>query len=300
MLDVLIVGGGPAGISAALVLARCRRQILLCDGGEPRNAAAKAMHGFISRDGMPPAEFLRVSREQLSAYPNSEWRDTKVVAIERGDRQFNSRLADGTEVTSRMVLLATGLVDKCPELPGFDQFWGHSVHLCPYCDGWEHRDEPIAIHGKGKEGCELALELLGWSADVVLCTDGPAELSTKDAARLEKRRIRVIESRIAMLEGKERQLEQVRFADGEILPRRALFFSSPQQPRCDLGEELGCEFGEDGATIKCELNAATNVPGLYAAGNASCGLQLVIMAAAEGTQAAFTINEALLEADVMH
>jgi thioredoxin reductase len=173
------------------------------------------------------------------------------------------------------------------------------VHLCPYCDGWEHRDQPIAIYGRGLAGCELALELLGWSSDIVLCTDGPSELTEEDSARLKKRHILVIETPIQMLEGENGQMERVRFADGKMIERCALFFSTPQQQRCELGRDLGCEFGEDGATIVCERNAATNVPGLYAAGNATCGLQLVIMAAAEGTQAAFSINEALLDADVM-
>jgi thioredoxin reductase len=222
-----------------------------------------------------------------------------VVEARRGEHRFHVRLKDGSEHVSRTLLLATGLVDELPTMPGFDRFWGASVHLCPYCDGWEHRDQPIVVYGRGLDGAELALEMLGWTHDVVYCTDGPSEMAPDQYERLAKRNIRVDERRVAALEGAEDQLERVRFADGEMLACKALFFSSPQEQRCDLARELGCKFAEDGCTIDSSHTAATNVPGLYAAGNTTKGLQLVIMAAADGTQAAFSINQLLLEHDLM-
>jgi thioredoxin reductase len=299
MLDVIIVGGGAAGLSAALVLGRCRRNVLLIDSGNPRNAPARHMHGFLSRDGMNPGEFLQICRQQLRTYPNVELRHSQVLKAGRGPGFFTAILKDGEEFHSRIMLLATGLVDELPTMPGFDQFWGASVHLCPYCDGWEHRDETIAVYGRGLDGAELALEMLGWTSKVVYCTDGESEIDKTQYERLEKRGIRVDERRVAALEGTGEKLERVRFEDGGTFTCSALFFSSPQQQRCNLAHDLGCQFSEDGYTIECAAHAATNVPGLYAAGNASKGLQLVIMAAADGTQAAFSINEALLDADIM-
>ena len=296
-LDVLIVGGGPAGLSAALVLGRSRRRVVVVDSNEPRSVASRAMHGFLTRDGIHPAEFRQIAREQLGHYPNVTFRDDLVTRIERHSNQFSSTLASGETIVSRMLLLATGVVDEKPKLRRFDEFWGKTVHLCPYCDGWEHQDQPIVIHGRGAEGVEFALEMLGWSSDLVLCTDGPANLAPDDLGRLEKANIRLIETEVATLEGDDGQISGVRFIDNTVTPCHALFFTAPQKQRSDLAHTLGCQLSEDGVTFDCKEGASTNVPGVFLAGNTSRGLQLVIMAAAEGTQAAFTINQALLDAD---
>jgi thioredoxin reductase len=295
--DVIIIGGGPAGLSAALVLGRCRRNVLLFDSGEPRNAASRAMHGYLSRDGTPPSEFLKIGREQLRTYPTVHLHDGEVISVDRHESAFTVELKDKRRFTARILLLASGIADELPQLKGFNQFWGKSAHLCPYCDGWEHRDQPIAVYGKGIEGVELALEMLGWSQDLVLCTDGPCRLDSRKLKRLEAARIGLIETPIESLEGHAEQLERVRFTDGSTHSCKALFFAAPQRQRTDLAKRLGCKLSEDGTTLDCEECASTNIPGIYVAGNASRGLHLVIMAAAEGTQAAFTINQALLEAD---
>lgn len=297
MHDVIIVGGGPAGLSAALVLGRCRRRVFVLDAGVPRNRASRAMHGFISRDGIDPCEFRQIARDELRAYPSVELHEGEVMNAERRNRQFTVALKDGRRFTARMLLLATGIIDELPRLTGFEQFWGRTIHLCPYCDGWEHRDQPIAVHGRGIPAVELALEMLGWSRDLVLCTDGPSGLGADQRARLEVAKIPLIETRIDRLEGEGEQITGVRFVDQRAHPCRALFFTAPQRQCSSLGTELGCKCSEDGTTLDCKECASTNVPGVYVAGNASRGLQLVIMAAAEGTQAAFTINQALLEAD---
>ena len=297
MHDVIIVGGGPAGLSAALVLGRCRRRVLLFDAGQPRNRASRAMHGFISRDGIDPCEFRQIAREELRTYPDVELHEGEVVAVERGDRRFTVALKDRRRFTARMLLLATGIIDELPRLEGFEQFWGRSIHLCPYCDGWEHRDQSIAVYGRGIEGVDLALEMLGWSRDLVLCTDGPSGVGADQLARLAAAKIPVIETRIDRLEGEKDQISGVRFVDGTVHRCAALFFAAPQSQCSNLGKELGCKFSEDGTTLDCKECASTNVPGVFVAGNNSRGLQLVIMAAADGTQAAFTMNQALLEAD---
>ncbi len=171
--DVVIVGAGPAGLSAALMLGRCRRSVLVVDHGRNRNAASHALHGFLTRDGTPPAEFLRLAREELAQYATVELRAGEVVDAECRSDSFCVTLASGEEVPSRKLLLATGVVDNLPEVPGFRELYGRSVFHCPYCDGWELRDQPLAIYGRGDRGVGVALELTAWSRDLVLCTRRP-------------------------------------------------------------------------------------------------------------------------------
>lgn len=296
--DVIIVGGGPAGLSAALVLGRCRRKVLVIDAGKPRNAAAKIMHGFLSRDGESPHEMAKIARRQIEAYDGVKFRDGDVVKAERGHEHFTVTTEDGAQYTSRILLLATGIVDELPRLRNIDQFWGASVHLCPYCHGWEFRDQKLVIYGRGVEGAEFAYEMLGWSNNLVYCTDGPANLPEEHAAKLARMNITVEEEPIAQLEGEGDQIRGVRFESGRLLECGALFFSSSQKQCSSLARELGCELDDEGALIEHCGTAASGVPGLYVAGNTCTGLQLVIMAAAEGTQAAFKINQALIETDV--
>jgi thioredoxin reductase len=297
VLDAIVIGGGPAGLSAALVLGRCLRRVLVCDAGHPRNEPARIFNGFLSRDGSTPAEFLQICRDQLRRYETIEFRKVKVVDVERGDRRFTAILETGEHVAGRMLLLATGLVDELPQIENFRQFYGSTAHNCPYCDGWECRGQPIAVIGCNQESLDLAVELLLWSKDLVLCTNGALTVGRKAVETIKQLGIRIIETPIALLEGAGDKLEGIRFTDGSFLPRSALFFSPGQYQRSPLAEQLGCEFCEGSNCIQCGEDTATNIPGVYAAGNASRGVQLVIAAAAEGMQAAFAINSALLDAD---
>jgi thioredoxin reductase len=297
MYDVIIVGAGPAGLSAALILGRSRRRVLVCDSGHPRNAASRAMHGFLTRDGVPPREFLATAREQLRQYDTVELRDVEVVeAACRADARFHVRLADGAEHASRKLLIATGVADNLPDIPGFRELYGISVFHCPYCDGWEVRDRPLAIYGRGARGLGLSLELTGWSRDLVLCTDGPSGIDAEGLARLARNRIAVREERVTHLDGVG-GLDRIVFDAGEPLPRHALFFTTGQTQQSQLALGLGCEFNEKG-TVRTGKYESTHLPGLYVAGDASRAVQWVVVAAAEGAEAAFAINTDLLIEDL--
>lgn len=295
--DVIIVGAGPAGLSAALLLGRCRRRVLVCDSGHPRNAASHSLHGFLTRDGIAPGEFLEIGRIQLLRYTTVELRSTPVVEARRLNNLFEVTLQSGERVTSRKLLLATGVVDDLPQLDGLQAFYGTSVFHCPYCDGWEMRDQQLAVYGRGENGAGLALELTLWSRHLVLCTDGPSELTKKEVERLRRHNIAVREEKIARLEGKAGRLERLVFANGESLAVRAMFFSTAQRLASNLAEKLGCKITKQGCVDTGEYES-TNVPGLYVAGDASRLVQFVIVAAAEGAQAAVAINKELMKEDL--
>jgi thioredoxin reductase len=295
MYDVIIIGGGPAGLSAATILGRCRRSVLLCDDGHYRNDASRALHGYLTRDGVHPAELRRIGREQLSRY-EIEIRNVHVNDARALDGHFELTLEDGSRLQCRRLLLATGVVDKTPKVEGMERFWGNGVFHCPYCDGWEARDRPLAAYGTGHSGAGLALALRTWSQEVTLLTDGPARLDAADADRLARHHVTVRSQKITRLEGSE-ALEQVLFRDGSALSLRAIFISAAQNQRCDLASGLGCLFNGKG-TVRTGKLETTNVPGLYVAGDASRDVQLAIVAAAEGAKAAIAINTSLQQEDV--
>jgi thioredoxin reductase len=295
--DCIVVGAGPAGLSAALMLGRCRRSVLVCDIGAPRNARSAGLHNYLTRDGIQPSEFLTLARQDIERYPSVEFREIEVVDATRSPDGFRILCADGAQLSGRKLLLATGVLDELPDLDGLAELYGQSVHHCPYCDGWEWRDQPIGVYGRADEGASLALGLTVWTDDLVLCTDGPAGLADTDRTRLSQRGIEIREERVLRLEGADGQLERIVFLNGESLPRRALFICSGQHQRSNLARKLGCRFTSKGAvnTGSCE---ATDVPGLYVAGDSSKEAQFVIVAAAEGAEAGMAINRALLKEDL--
>jgi thioredoxin reductase len=296
MFDVVIVGAGPAGLNAALILGRCQRKVLLCDTGKPRNAASWHLNGFLSRDGIDPGELRRIGREQLKPYNSVKANNIEVVGAEREGKHFAIWLADGSRVQSRKLLLTTGLVDKLPDIEGFQKFWGRGVHNCPYCDGWEHRDQAIAVYAPGADGVSYSLEMTVWSRDIVLCTDGKVALTQQDRDRLGRQGIRIIEDPIARLEGSQSGLERICFKNSHVVDCQALFFCPQTQQSSELAVKLGCDLGRNNAveTRSCER---TNIPGLFIAGDASRRVQFAIVAAAEGAMAAIGINTELWKED---
>ncbi|BCJ90904.1 hypothetical protein IZ6_16390 [Terrihabitans soli] len=298
MYDAIIVGAGPAGLNAALILGRCRRKVLVCDEGKPRNSVSRGVNGFITREGVLPHELRRIGREELRDYPTVEIRENTIIDdvnfCEGGG--FEIVMENGARERARKLLLATGSEDKLPGIPGFAELYGHGVFNCPYCDGWEERDRPIAVYGNGT-CAKFALQMKVWSDDVVLCTDGPATLSAEDRARLQRNGIPIREEKIVRLEGDDKSLKAVHFENGVQLARKALFFITGGKPDCSLATKLGCQLTAKGF-VRTEGNEETNVPGLFVAGDASQGIQFAIVAAAEGACAAFEINSELIEEDL--
>ena len=295
--DVLVIGAGSAGLSAALTLARTRRRVLVADGGTTRNAPSGAVHGFFTRDGIRPAALLAIGREQLAAYPQVEVRELHIthVAAQGGGFRAVGTTGQGHawHGTARRVLLATGVDDLLPALPGFRALWGAGVLHCPYCHGYEVRDQPLAVYGRGKAVVGLALLLRNWSADLVVVPNGPGHLSAHNRQQLRRFGIGLREEPVAGLVGDaDRMLRCVEFADGTYLERRALFLHAPQEQRSQLAAALGARLTSKGA-VWVDKNAQTTVPGLYAAGDAVPGQQQAMLAAAEGAKAAICLNEAL-------
>ena len=296
--DALIVGGGPAGLSAALMLGRARRRVLVLDSGEQRNRFSHRVGGFLTRDGCPPRSLLRMARQQLHAYPTVELRDAvEILSAKSCTIGFQLCSRTGEIFLGRKLLIATGVTDSLPPIPGVERFYGHGVLHCPYCDGYEQRDKAIAVYGSSQEALALALELTGWTSRLCLVSDGAGQLRPAQRRRLAASGIALREERIAALKGRGRQLERVIFAEGEELAVDALFFHSEGQARLGFARELGLDIARR-KPLRTAAYGKTRVPGLYVAGDASNHVQFAIVAAAEGASAAFAINTELLKEDI--
>jgi len=294
MWDVIVIGAGPAGLSAALVFGRARRRTLVLGHGAPRNAPADAAHNLFTRDGTPPLELLAVARAQLRPYDGVDLRDAEAVEAQCDGAGFVVRDANGMAHRARRLLLAGGVEDLLPEIDGVRRLWGRSVLHCPYCHGWEVRDRRLAVLGDAVTGPELAQLVRGWSRDLVLCTDG-ATLDAADRTRLDLAGVPVRVERIVAVEGRD-ALERLVFADGTSLERDALFMRPAQRVRGALAAQLGCALDE-GGLLRVGADGQTSVPGVYAAGDAASRMQQVVLAAASGTAAGIHLNRVLLAED---
>ena len=293
LFDVLIVGGGPAGLSAALTLTRAMRNVLLCTKGKTRNAWSDEMHGYLTRDGISPQEFLQLGFQEIRKY-GARIEETEIVKAERCADHFEVCTEDGRTLRAKKLLITTGVCDKLPKIEGFERYYGSSIHHCPYCDGWEHRGERIAVYAQGGGAASVPYVLQGWSDKVTLCTDGATVLNAFDRDLLACNNVAVTEKKIARVEGNGKQVQRLVFDDGTTLPCDTIFFSTGSEPRSNLPHQLGCKLTKKG-NVKTDKFQQTNVGGLYVAGDAARDMQLVIVAAAEGAKAAVAINMALQE-----
>jgi thioredoxin reductase (NADPH) len=293
MEDVLVIGGGAGGLNAALILARARRRVLVIDSGKPRNAPAHEVHGFVSRDGTPPAELLAVGRREVERY-GGRVVPGEVRRIQRDGDGFEVELADRT-VRARRVIVATGLRDELPDVPGLRERWARDVLHCPYCHGWEVRDQPLGVLGWQPLAVHQALLVRQWSDDVVFFAD---LLDDADRAKLTARGVRIVDGQVSGLVVEHDELRGVLLKDGTVVARSALFVPARFVPNDALLTGLGCERGDNG-WVRVDPSGLTSEPGVWAVGNVVDVSAQVVTAAAAGARAAIAVNMDLIEEELL-
>lgn len=302
MYDVIVVGAGPSGLNAALILGRALRRVLLVDSGEPRNAKAHAMNGFLSRDGIDPAEFRRIAREDLAKYETVTVRDVGVASVSAGEEGASVVLADGTTEQAHSVLLTVGRRDRLPEVDGVAELWGQGVYGCPYCHGFEVRGQKLAVLGAETSAAHLAVQLTRYSSDVVLFTGGAPDFDEEAAAALKVCEVEVRTEPVEQVVGADGHLTGVRIG-GETIARDAMFIKTPLDAHGELAEALGCELMDDGS-VQIDEHGHTSVDRIYAAGEAArlpnwpSPWIHAVTSAALGAMVALSIDHDLIVADV--
>jgi thioredoxin reductase len=294
--DVVVIGGGAAGLSAALVLSRARRRVAVVDAGSPRNAAAAHLHGFLSRDGLAPLELLSLGRDEVAGYGGDLVDGSVAELLLDGETGFWVHLADGRRLSARRLLVTTGLRDELPDIDGLAERWARDVLHCPYCHGYEVRDRPLGVIGGTSEAVRYAQIVRQWSHDVVYFTP-VGRLSAAERAQLAARAIGVVEGDVARVVVEQDQLKGVALADGRTVPREVLFVPPGFIPNHDLLLQVGCQVDANGWVVK-DANGATSQPGVWVAGNVANPRAQLITAAGEGSAAAIAINADLVDEDV--
>jgi thioredoxin reductase len=296
MLDTVIVGGSSAGLSAALILGRSLRDVVVVDDRKPCNRFSHASHGFLTRDGTNPSDLLQIAHEQLKRYTSVVLKIATVLRIERIATGFRIESSDGSTEEARTVLLATGLKDELPSLPGIEPLWGKSVFHCPYCDGYEIRDKAVAVYGEGDDALHQLMLIRNLTTNLTLCAGEGWRLTSTQHERLSRNGIHVVEQPIAALESTGTQLEAIRFANGTRLGISALFIRPKTSHRTPFAQALGCKVNERGV-VQVDLRGRTSVEGIYAAGDLSSPIRSVAIAVAQGAAAGYGINADLIDHD---
>jgi len=299
--EAIVIGGSFAGLSAAMQLARARRKILVLDAGKPRNRFSPASHGFLGQDGRAPAEIMAIAREQLLAYPTVRFHAAGASgAVPEGDG-FVVSFGDGGAARAKRLVLATGMVDHLPDVPGMRELWGVGVNQCPYCHGYEVAGRRLAVFGVGEMSAHQSILLRDWSDDVSLLTNGGEWLTAELRAFLGERGVQIEEAPLARLvpsdeEGKERELAAVEFRDGRRVPYGALFTMSRGSFASPLAERLGCEIvqGPLGPMVKTDATKETSVAGVFAAGDAALPMANATLASADGVMAGASAHRSMI------
>ena len=293
--DCVIIGGGPAGLNAALVLGRSRRKVLIYDSNQPRNAVTHESHGYLTRDGVKPSEFREIAYKEVLKYPTVEHLSEKVTMVEKTGKYF-SIATENVTVKTRKVLVSTGLKEILPDLKGLKDKYGKSMFHCPYCDGWELRDRPLIVISENPGVHHLAKLLYNWSKDLIVCTNGQQKIfSEEQEQQLSSKNIRVITKEISALHGDNGQLQEVEFSDGTRINRTGGFIIPKWFNQLEFSKNLGYDVNEHDAILTDSFGAST-VPGLFAAGEAATGTPTqLIISASSGSIAAARINLELTE-----
>ena len=296
--DVVAIGGGAAGLSAALVLSRARRRVLVVDAGAPRNAPAAHMHGFLSRDGLPPGDLLAAGREEVTGYGGEILAGTAVELVRCGASGFWVLLSDGRRFSARRLLVATGLRDELPDIAGLRGRWARDVLHCPYCHGYEVRNEPLGVLGGSPDAVRYAQIVRQWADDVVFFTQ-TEPLTAAQRCQLVARAIGIVEGAVKRVVVRDDRLSGVELDDGRVIPRAALFVPPRFVPNNDLLVGLDCDL-DDSGWVSAGPTGQTSVPGVWVAGNLANPRAQVITAAGEGSAAAIAINGDLVDEDVRY
>jgi thioredoxin reductase len=296
LYDAIVIGGSFAGLTSALQLARARRKVLVIDAGLPRNRFASESHGVLGHDGKAPGELLREAREQLLAYPNASIFNCTATRVERKGGEFVVEAEGGARwFTGRRLLLATGVTDVLPELPGLAERWGHSAIHCPYCHGYEIGGGPVGVLGSGPMSFHQALMFADWG-EVTLFTQGIVELGSEERAQLARRKVAVEPVAVAALEGEAPARSGVRLADGRFLPVKALLLSAKVRQTSPIAAELGCVYDETpfGQMLRTDELKLTTVAGVFAAGDHARMNPSIVFASADGAMAGVALHRSLI------
>lgn len=297
MLDCVIIGGGPSGLNASLVLARAKKNIILFDEDKPRNAVTQESHGFITRDGIKPSEFKRIAKEDLKKYPNFTLHKERVIDIKKEIQSFSIYTESGNVFKARKVILSTGLIDVLPPIDRIHDFYGTSLFICPFCDGWELKDLPLVLIAENQRAFHMTKMIFNWSKDLIVCTNGKQVFSTEQQALLAKNNIKVIEDEILTLHGDEGKLKSVQFKNGNEIERQGGFVTADLKQASSLAKSLGCKQHQNGG-IEIDNFGRTNIEGVYACGDISLSTpSQVINAASEGSIVASGVVSDLVNED---
>ena len=290
--DCIIVGGGPAGLNAAVVLGRCGRKVLLFDSKKYRNQYSHGMHNYLTQDDILPLDFIAISRKEMDKY-GVQLKEKKVIRSRKNkDGLFEVCDEDNITYYAKKLLIATGLTDNLPTIEGFEEMYGSSVYHCPYCDGWEVRGRALGVYAKNKNGWELALTLKGWSEDVTLYTDGKINYKEDQEELLKANDVKIVTDKIAKLKGDNGHIQKVVLKNGNEIDCGALFFVNGYTQHCNLAETFGCDINKKGVIVT-NLKQETDTDGLFVAGDASKDMHFVVVAASEGAKAGVVINKEL-------
>lgn len=300
VIDCAIIGGGPAGLSAALVLGRARRNLVMFDDNRPRNAVTQETHGFLTRDGINPGEFRNIAHQEIRKYPSAEMRNTRITDVSKHESLYEVVADNGEVFQAQTIILATGLRETLPEIEGIHDFYGKSLFNCPFCDGWELRDKPLVIIAEdGQAAFHMPQVIWNWSRNLLVCTNGHSHLTEEQKETLQKKEIQVVEDPITALVGKNGMLERVVFSTHEEIAREGGFVVPQWTQASSFGAQLGCDLNAMGGVTTDDFGKTT-VPGVYAAGDASVVMpSQVIFAAASGSRAAVGVYAELTQKEFL-